>query len=369
MKFKCIKNDLQELVQHANNFTTTKNINTVLQNLFLEAEGNTITIKSTNLQTAFTGKFETEIIESGTTTVPAKKLLEILKELPDGNVIDAEFTGSKLVIKSGKSIFTLSTISPEYFPTVSEIVPEYFIRLKSDVFKSMLEKVNFCISNDHSKIEYTGGHIKVFGNKIELSAADFQKIAIAESKFDEEFSDEFTINVPKKTVTELIKLLDYSEYVEIETDKKQALFKINNITIYTKLIEKYIQSLSKLFDIQPKITVSIHKESFLNSVKRVSTLTSDITHAAVFSFNTDKLDIYSLETEYGQGYESIEGITYEGEPIEIILNTKHVIEVMNHIDTEYFTMKMIGRKNPVLFYPDEDWYKYLLTPISIERRI
>ncbi|MGA1862536.1 DNA polymerase III subunit beta [Deferribacter thermophilus] len=369
MKFKCVKNSLQELVQHANNFTTSKNINTILQNLYLETEDNTLTIKSTNLQNAFTGKTKIEVLETGTTTVPAKKLLEILKELPDGSIIDAEFTGSKLVLKSGKSLFTLSTISPEYFPTVSEIVPEYFIRLKSDIFKSLLEKINFCISNDHSKIEYTGGHLKVFGNKIEISAADFQKIAIAESNFDEEFSDEFTINIPKKTISELIKLLDYSEYVEIETDKKQALFKIKNITIYTKLIDKYIQSLGKLFDIQPKITATIHRESFLNSVKRVSTLTSDITHAAVFSFNNGKLDIYSLETEYGQGYESIEGINHEGEPIEIILNTKHVIEVINHIDTEYFTMKMIGRKNPVLFFPHENWYKYLLTPISIERRI
>ncbi|KAA0258853.1 DNA polymerase III subunit beta [Deferribacter autotrophicus] len=369
MKFKCLKNDIVNIVQYANSFTTSKNISTILQNLYIEAEGNEITIKSTNLQTAFTGRFEAEIEQTGTTTIPAKKFAEILKELPDGSIIDAEFTGSKFIIKSGKSKFTLSTLPPEHFPTISDITPEYFIRLKSEELKKMLEKIQFCISNDHSKLEYTGGHFKVFGNKLELSAADFQKIGITESTFEEEFSDEFTINIPKKTITELIKLLDLDEFVSIETDRKQAIFNIGNITIFTKLIEKYISSLNKLFNIEYKVSVRLPKERILDSVKRVSTLTSDITHAAVFSFNHNQLDIYSLETEYGQGYESVDGIEYENEPMDIILNTKHVIDVLNHIDTEYFIIKLVGRKNPVLIFPDEDWYRYLLTPISIERKL
>ncbi|MGA1845477.1 DNA polymerase III subunit beta [Deferribacter abyssi] len=368
MKFKCLKNDIVELVNHANNFTTSKNLNTILQNLYIEAEGNEITIKSTNLQTAFTGKFEADIEQTGTTTIPAKKFAEILKELPDGSIINAEFTGSKFIIKCGKSKFTLSTLPPEHFPTIADITPEYFIRLKSEQLKVMFEKIQFCISNDRSKPEYTGGHFKVFGNKLELSAADFQKIGVTESNFEEEFSDEFTINIPKKTITELIKILDINEYISIETDRKQAIFKTGNITIYTKLIEKYISSLNKLFNIEYKVSVKLPKSKILESVKRVSTLTSDITHAAVFSFNQNQLDIYSLETEYGHGYESVDGIEYEYEPMDIILNTKHVIDILSHIDSEFFIMKLVGRKNPILFYPDDDWYKYLLTPISIERK-
>lgn len=367
MKFKAIKNELIPLLQLSNSFTSPKNVNTILQNILIEAKDDSIVFRSSNLQTGFCGKLNTEVEETGITTVSGKKFLDIIKELPSSSVIEFTFDGSKLKIKSGKSSFSLATLSPEQFPTMTQITPEYHIKVDSDHFLNILRKTYFCISSDMSKIEYTGAHFKVFGNKLEVSSADFQRIATASFSFDEEFSDEFIINIPKKTILEVMKVLEHSEFVEIETDKRQVQFKIDDMVIYSKLIEKYIRSLTKLFESEYPIEVILPTNQFYDVIKRVSTISSDITHGVVLSFSESKVSVYSVETEYGQGFETIDDIELNGEPIDIIFNSKHLIDILSNVDTETFVLKMSGRRNPAVIFPDKKDYSYLVVPISIDR--
>jgi DNA polymerase-3 subunit beta len=367
MRFKVVKDDIYPFVQYANSYTSPKNLNTVLQNILIDTESDVVTLRSTNMQIGFSGTLKAAVEEIGSVTVSGKKLMDILKELPDGAVVDFNHDGSKLNIKSGKSSFRLSTISPEMFPTMSEITPEYFIKVKSETLQTLLKRTAFCISNDSSKIEYTGAHFSVYGNKLEISAADFQRIATSKANFEEEFSDEFTINIPKKTILELMKILDTSEIIEVETDKKQVLFKAGDVTIYSKLIEKYIKSITKLFDNEYPVKAKINTKAFAEVVRRVSTITSEITHGVVLSFSNGTLSINSLETEYGQGHETMDDIVYEGEDMDIIFNARHMIEIVTNISSEYFNLEMIGKRNPAVILPEDESYKYLVVPISIDK--
>lgn len=367
MRFKVVRDDIFSFVQYANSYTSPKNLNTVLQNILIEAEGETVTLRSTNMQIGFSGSLKAAVEEIGSATVPGKKLMDIIKELPEGSIIDFYHDGSKLNIKSGKSTFRLSTISPELFPTMSEITPEYFIKLKTDTLATLLKRTAFCISNDSSKIEYTGAHFNASGNKLEISAADFQRIATSNALFEEEFSDEFTINIPKKTITELMKILEIGEFVDVETDKKQVLFKVGDIKIYSKLIEKYIKSITKLFEVEYPIKARINTKTFIEVVRRVSAITSEITHGVVLSFNNGHLLINSLETEYGQGHETMDDITYNGEDMDIIFNARHMLEIITNISSEYFSLEMQGKRNPAVILPEDQSYKYLVVPISIDK--
>lgn len=367
MKFKALKNELLPLLQLSNGFTSPKNVNTILQNILIEATDDSIILRASNLQTGFCGKLNTTVEVTGSTTVSGKKFLDIIKELPDSAIIDFQFDGSKLKIKSGKSSFSLSTLNPEQFVTMSQITPEYHIQLDSSKFLDVLKKTYFCISSDLSKIEYTGAHLKVFGNTIEISSADFQRIATAKFNFDESYADEFIINIPKKTVSEIMKILDSTDTVEIETDKRQVQFKIGDIIIYSKLIEKYIRSLTKLFESEYPISVNLPTSEFYEVIKRVSAISSEITHGVVLSFSDDKVSIYSVETEYGQGFETIDGINLDGSPIDIIFNSKHLLDIIANVNTDQFTLKMAGRRNPAVILPDDDSYAYLAVPISIDR--
>jgi DNA polymerase-3 subunit beta len=367
MKFKINRNKLLTTLQIAVNFTSPKNVNTILQNILIEANDDSITIKANNTQTGFSGEIDTEVEEIGSTTISGRKFLDVIKELPEESIIDFNFDGRNLKIKSGKSSFTLSTITPEQFPTMSEIVPEYNIVVESKKLLEALKKTSFCISNDKSKIEYTGAHFKVFGNILEISSSDIQRIAKATLTFDEEFSDEFIINIPKKTIMEVMKILEFDEKVEIETDKQQIIFKIDNMVVYSKLLVKYIRSLTKLFDSKSETKARIPSEEFYEVIKRVSTISSDITHGVVLSFEDSKLSVYSIETEYGQGFEIIDDIEFNGENIDIIFNSKHLLDITLNITTEYLDMHISGKRTPAILNPvGDDSYSYLVVPISIE---
>lgn len=367
MRFKAVKDEIYPFIQYANSFTSPKNLNTILQNILIEAESDGVTLRATDMQVGFSGKADVSVESTGIATVSAKKLLDIVKEIPDGSLIDFSFDGSKINISAGKSSFKLSTISHEIFPTMAEITPEYSLKIKSSMLFDLIKKTSFCISTDASKIEYTGAHLAVYGNKLEISSADFQRIATSSITFDEEYANEFIINIPRKTVIELMKVLDHDEYVEVDTDRKQIIFKIGTIQIYSKLIEKYIKSITKLFSNEFPLTAKLKRTEFLDVIKRVSAITSEVTHGVVLSFKEDGLTLYSLETEYGAGNETIDNYEYSGHPIDIIFNSKHMVEMVNNIDTDHFILSMIGDRSPAVILPETGNYKYLVVPISINR--
>lgn len=367
MKFKIVKKEFINTLSYAINFTSSKELNTIYQNIYIEALDENIIIKTFNGQSAFQSMVNASVEQTGKTTVPCKKLLDIVKELPDNAVINITLNDGRINLKCGRSSFNLSVLPPETFPTISEISSEYFLKLPSEKFEKILKKTQFCISNDPSKIEYTGCHLKVYGNIIEASAADYQRIAYAFTELDEEFSNEFIINIPKKTVTEVFKLLDKDETVEIYTDRKQIHFKIGSINIYSKLLEKYIRSIKSLFSAEYSRNLSIKKELFIDALKRVSAITNESNHGIIVSLTGNRASVYSIENDYGAGQEYIEDIDFSGEPVDIFFNSKHLIEVLSAIDSEYVKLKINARNSPVVFESEEDWYKYIIVPLSIER--
>ena len=366
MKFQINKNEIYQIIQQAYSFTSIKNIETILQNILIEAIDNKIYFKTSNIMSGYEAYIEKHVNKEGKITVSCKKLLEILKELPTDADIDFDFNDNKLHIKTNSTSFSLSTIDPSVFPTMSDITPEYYVKIKGDKLLNLLNKTYFCIANEASKISYKGAHFKIIGNKIEVSSSDFQRIAIANDTLDDKYFDEFIINIPKRTIMELSKIIDCNIDIEMETDKKQVLFKIGNKIIYSNLIGSYISSLNKLFESQFTIKIKMSRDKIFTSLKRVATITNEINHGVVFSFKGESLKISSMETEYGYGNETLDGIKKIGKDISFIFNARLFLEIISHINSDYFYLHLVGSKNPVIISPDEEGYKYLMVTISLE---
>ena len=294
--------------------------------------------------------------------------LDIIKELPDGALIDFQYDDTRLNVICGKSKFKLSTIPSENFPSMGEIIPEYFLKINSSDLITLLKRTVFCILNDSQKLEYTGAQFTVNRDMLEISATGMQRVAIASAKFDTEYSNDFTVNIPKKTVSEIIRVFENKGLIEIETDRRQISFKADNITVYSKLIEKFVKNIDRLFmaDKYP-VKAKIDRKSFIEASKRVSAITSEETPGIILEFNNSALKMSSLETIYGEGSEVIDILDFNSESFEIILNARHVNEILNIIETEDFTLEMSDKRSPVLITPSESNYRYLVVPISIDK--
>ncbi|MDR0455024.1 MAG: DNA polymerase III subunit beta [Deferribacteraceae bacterium] len=367
MKFAIKKEAMYPLLQYAINFTSLKNINQILQNVLIEAADNRVFLKTTSFQTGFSCKIDADIISFGLTTVPAKILCDIIKAIPDESVIDFIFEGSALNIKTGRTSYQLPTMDATLFPNSPAITPEYSFEIKAGQFLSLLKRVAFCISSDTLKTEYNGAHMNIVADKIELSSADFQRIATTSATFENAFSDEFTVNIPKKTVFDIIKIFENAEKIRVITDKRQISFSTDNITITSRLIEKYIKSITRLFLAEYKLKAIMNREKLIGVVKRIAPITSELTHGLLFSFQNSQLTVTSPETENGKGTEIMDGIEFEGENIDIVFNAKHLLEILSNIDSPEVVFAMNAKTQPALILPVNDCVKYLLVPISIEK--
>lgn len=367
MKFSAVKENIFTYIQYANSFTSPKNLNPLLQNIHLCVEGSSLTMKATNYQVGFSCITEVNVQETGALTVSGKTLMEIVKEMPDGSLLEFFFDGSRLNIKSGQALFKLSTMSVEGFPTISDISSEYYLKIDAKEFLTLLKRIWFCISNESQKIEYTGAQFNVSANTLEMFATGLQRVAIASTAFDKEFADDFTINIPKKTIVELIRILEGQEILEIETDKRQISFKTGNMVIYSKLIEKFVKGISRLFSNEYPIKAKLDRKKFMDASRRVSAITNPDTPGISLSFENSKLTMSSIQSDYGQGQEILEDIEYKDEPFDIILNSKHVSEILANIESEYFILEMADKRSPALITPESERYRYLVVPISIDK--
>ncbi len=369
MKFSAVKESILPYINYTNGFTSPKHLNPIIQNIKLSLYDNNLVMQATNYQVGFSCNFEVEMYEQGAITVSGKKLYDIVKQLPDGSLINFDYDGARLNIESGNSSFKLSTISPEGFPTMSEILREYYFKLNSADLLSLLKRVSFCISNESPKIEYTGAQFNISGNLLEVFATGLQRVAIATLEFDAQYSDDFTINIPKKTIAELIKVLDSKSdgEVEIQTDKSQISFKVDNMIIYSKLIEKFVKGVGRLFTNEYPVVAKLNTKEFINASRRVSSIAGDDTPGIRLCFDSSNLLLSSLESEYGQGFEKLENIECNRDVFEIVLNAKHVNEILANIETEYFSFEMVDKRSPVLITPESDKYRYLVVPISVDK--
>jgi len=367
MKFTITKETLYPMLQYAVNFTASKNFNMILQNILIEAVNNQISLKTTSFQTGFSCALSANVIEPGVTTIPAKTLSDIVRAIPDNNDINFIFDGSTLHIKSGKTNYQLPTMDPSLFPNSPSITPEYSFEIKGQQFISPLKKIAFCISNDTLRTEYNGAHMNIVANRMELSSADFQRIATTATEFDNNITDEFTINIPKKAVLDIIKIFENAENIHVITDRRQISFGMENVTITTRLIEKYIKSITRLFQVEYSLKAVMNREELIGVVKRIAPITSEQINGLFFSFQNSQLTVSSHETEYGKGTEVMDGVDFKGEAIDVVFNTKHLLEILSNIETPEVIFAMNTKTQPVLILPNNGKVKYLLVPITIEK--
>ncbi|MGB9731772.1 MULTISPECIES: DNA polymerase III subunit beta [Calditerrivibrio] len=367
MKFKIIKNEVFYILQNAVNFISMKNTNTILQNIYISAEKGKVVFKTNSILSGFCAELDLDVEMEGTTTVICKKLFDIVKEFSDSSIIEFFFDGSRLKISSGQANFSLATMSPEFFPAMSDITAEYSLKIDSSLLADALDKTLFCVATNATKIEFTGLHLKVYGNKLELHSSDFQRISSYVIQLPEEQSDEFIINIPKKTASDILKVLDRTSTIEIYTDLKQFMLIAGNIKIYSRLIEKAVKSINALFSSETPIEVLVDKDILSDNIRKVLPISTEITHAIVLSLSSDQITVYTLETEYGQGFDKLNAIRYSGDPIDVILNGKLLLEILSHIDCNNVILKLSGRRNPVFIYPEQGNYKYLIVPLAMDR--
>lgn len=351
-KFKSILDIVQGIIEKR---TTMPILNTIL----IEANEK-IYIKATNLEKSIVSNLEAEIIEKGSTCVPAKKLNEIIKSLSEEK-IELSLENNYLKIKSGKSIFKIFTQSPEDFPKIKTLDLAKKTNLKKEEFQKSIEKIEYAIYPDESRLSLNGIYIHTNDGKLRFVASDGYRLSYNEIDFDGENID---VLIPKRAVNDIKKICkeSKSDNINLSIESNMASLDTENIVFITRLNEAKFPNYKDVIPTN-NMKAFVNKNSIINSIEKLLTIADEMTKSIILNIDENSIKMNTTNSEVGEAEDEIE-VKYEGEKLTIGFNGEFLLDAIKHVDSDTIEMAFKDSQTAVTISGDNR-YKALVMPIRI----
>src|SRR5437868_5288885 len=302
-----------------------------------------------------------------TTTVGARKLIDILRTMPADQTVSLESNQSKLVLKGGKSKFTLQTLPAEDFPLVQE-APSFgpAFKVPQRTLKDLLNQVSFAMAVHDIRYYLNGILFVAEGKQLSLVATDGHRLAYASAMLDVEVPRQEVI-LPRKTVLELQRLLsDKAEgTIELQFANNQAKFAFDGMEFVTKLVEGKFPDYNRVIPKNHKNTVTLGRAPLLASLQRTAILTSEKFKGVRLNIEPGTLRVASNNAEQEEAVDELD-IDYGGDAIEIGFNVTYLIDALANMDQDMVKMELADANSSALFtIPENATFKYVVMPMRI----
>ncbi|MDI6781248.1 MAG: DNA polymerase III subunit beta [bacterium] len=342
-----------------------KSLIPILSNVLLEAGHNILTITSTDLDISVKCRIEADVIEEGSVTLPFKKLLDIIREIPEEDITIKEKDNFHVSITSGKSFFNIAGLNPNDYPIIADISGDRCFSILSSIFKKMIKKMAFAAAIEDPRRVLNGGCLNAKGTEITITATDGFVLSSAKYKMSENVSKDVRVVIPNKTLSEFMRLLRDEAMVDVYLGNNQIMLIFNDIVVTSRLIDGSFPDYESFI---PNITrdnvLHIKNSVLLNTCKRVSIMVSEDVNVFNFSIINNIIQIASFTPGLGEAKENIIDIDYKGEDFSVVYNSKHMINVLRNIDIEEIDILFISKAmaGVIDIKDDNEEYFYFIIP-------
>lgn len=300
------------------------------------------------------------------TTVNARKLIDILRAAPAPEA-SLEWGQGKVLVRCGKSRFSLQTLPAEDFPLVKEAA-DYAARplvIGQGQLKRMLSLVHFAMAQHDIRYYLNGLLLVADGDQLTLVATDGHRLALVGTHVDG-LGEKRELILPRKTVMELLRLLgDGDEPIELRFASNQARMAFGDIELVSKLVEGKFPDYQRVVPKGHKHHLQLGRQNLLAALQRVAILTSDKFKGVRVNFEAGSLRISSTNAEQEEAVEEID-VDYAGEPIEIGFNVAYLIDVLSNLPGDAVSLAIQdGNSSVLITMPDEAAFKYVVMPMRI----
>jgi DNA polymerase III subunit beta len=301
-----------------------------------------------------------------TTTVGARKLIDILRTMPSDQTVSLESSASKLVLKGGKSRFTLQTLPAEDFPLVQEAAsfgPVFSVPQKT--LKELLAQVSFAMAVHDIRYYLNGILFVAEGKTLSLVATDGHRLAFSSAQLDVEVPKQEVI-LPRKTVIEMQRLLSDSEgQIEMQFAGNQAKFSFGGMEFVTKLVEGKFPDYNRVIPKNHKNIITLGRAALLATLQRTAILTSEKFKGVRLNIEPGTLRVASNNAEQEEAVDELD-IDYAGDAIEIGFNVTYLIDALGNMPQEMVRLELSDSNSSALFtIPDNATFKYVVMPMRI----
>ena len=339
----------------------------ILANVLIRKTGNALQLTTSDLEVQIrttaelggdTGDF--------TTTVNARKIIDVLRTMPSDQTVSLETSQDKLVLKGGKSRFTMQTLAAEDFPLVQEAAsfgPAFSVPQKT--LKHLLGQVAFAMAVQDIRYYLNGILFVAEGKQLSLVATDGHRLAFASATLDVEVPKQEVI-LPRKTVIELQRLLsDADGALEMRFASNQAKFSFGSLEFVTKLVEGKFPDYNRVIPRNHHNSVTLGRAPLLASLQRTAIMTTDKFKGVRLNIEPGQLRVASNNAEQDEAVDELD-IDYGGDAIEIGFNVTYLIDALANMGQDMVKISLAdGNSSALLTLPDSDSFKYVVMPMRI----
>lgn len=339
----------------------------ILSNLLLEAKQNKIQLTTTDLEMQISLNIENPSGGELSTTISAKKFLDICRSLPDSTLIDLTTTDSRVTVKGGKSRFNLQTLPATDYPVMTQAasVSSASIQLPQIEFKRLLKQVEFSMAQQDIRYYLNGLLLEVNENRLNIIGTDGHRLSFTTTELSHTF-EKNNIIIPRKTIIELIKLLDDSDHeVSIEFTATQVTFGFGDIKLISKVIDGKFPDYNRVIPVGHQNSFTTDRLQMLLAMQRASILSNEKYRGIRMVLKENNLRLISTNSEQEEAEEELE-VVYTQDALDIGFNVTYLIDVLNNVSHETITFSFADANSSCLItIPNDANYKYVVMPMRI----
>ena len=339
----------------------------ILSNLLLEARSDLLVLTATDLEMQISLSINTPIGAELATTISAKKLLDICRALPDNTEINMATSDSRVAVKAGKSKFNLQTLPAVDYPVMTKAVGTntVTITIPQNTLKGLFKQVEFAMAQQDIRYYLNGLLFEIDGNRLNIVGTDGHRLSFTSTELSRSY-DKQNIIIPRKTIIELIKLLEDSDNeVSVEVSATQVNFNFNDIKLITKVIDGKFPDYTRVIPVGHQNNFTVDRMTVLLAMQRASILSNEKYRGIRMVLGTNSLRLISTNSEQEEAEEELE-VNYTGDTLDIGFNVTYLIDVLNNVTSPEVVFSFADANSSCLLtVPNDDNYKYVVMPMRI----
>jgi DNA polymerase-3 subunit beta len=339
----------------------------ILANILIRKEGGQVSFLSTDTEVQITTHAEVGSGgESAATTVAARKLVDILRSLPDSADVSMTLVDKRLTVQSGKSRFALQTLAPEEFPTVAQAEKyDATVTMPQKTLRHLFNMIHFAMAQQDIRYYLNGMLLVVEGKSVTAVATDGHRLAFCQVETDQDFPRQEVI-IPRKTILELQRLLEETDrLVQLEMASNQIKFTFDDVELISKLVEGKFPDYVRVIPKGYKNNFTLSREMLQRSLQRAAIMTSDKFKGIRCIVAPGSLKISSTNAEQEEAVEEME-IDYGGDSIDVGFNVTYLLDVLGNLKCDSINIALGDANSSALIsIPDNADFKYVVMPMRI----
>ena len=338
----------------------------ILANVLLRKENETLHFLATDVEIQIATQAASQVGEDITTTVAARKLLDIVKALPEGSEVSLNYDQKKLTVQSGKARFSVQTIDAVDFPAMlapNEWLAEWEMPQKA--LKHLLNQVFFSMAQQDIRYYLNGLLLAIDKNVVRAVATDGHRLAYCETAIEAELS-KLDLIVPRKTVLEMMRQLDDSDaVVNIQANAQMIQFSFSGHTLMSKLIEGKFPDYNKVIPKNHPKIIDINRSIFQSALQRAAIMTTDKFKGVRLVIENNKMVVSANNADQEEASDELD-IVYDDQELDIGFNVNYLMDVLSNLKTDTIQLQFNdSNASALLTLPNDDSFKYVVMPMRI----